>query len=111
MENILWGVLLIGIAVGSLLESFGLVTVLGGWSFVWSVLVLLIGLLLILRAQGKMARATTERKAKKEQERVKKELAEKHDAEENKLKKEIEAKDRVVHEQEEVIDDMVNPKV
>ena len=111
MENILWGIILISIAVGSLLESFGLVTVLGDWSFVWSILVLLIGLLLILRAQGKMAADKTQRKSEKEQDRVKRKLASEHKAKEKVLEKQLADKDRVVHQQEEVIDDMINPKI
>ena len=111
MENILWGVILICIAVGSLLESLGLVVVLGSWSSVWSVLVLLIGLLLILRTQGKMATSKTQRKAEKEQDRIKRELASEHDKKEEELKKQLVEKEKVVHQQEEVIDDMINPKI
>jgi len=111
MQNTILGFLIIVIGSMSVLEQLGLIEVLGKLTFLYATALTLIGLLLILRAQGKMASDKAEKKAQKEQEKVKNQLAAEHEAKEKELEQQLEEKTKVVDKQEEVIDDMINPKI
>lgn len=110
MQNTILGFLIIIIGAMSTLEQLGLIEILGRLTFLYAIALTLVGLLLVLRAQGKMAAEKAERKAVREQEKVTKRLAAEHEAKEKELQKELVEKQHQVDEQEEVIDDMINPK-
>lgn len=110
MQNTILGFMIMIIAAMSVLEQIGLIDVLGKLTFLYAVALVLMGLLMILRAQGKMASDKAEKKAVRAQEKMKKQLAAEHQEKEKVLEQKIEEKEQIVHQQEEVIDDMVNPK-
>jgi len=82
-----------------------------GFAWAWPTLLLLYGLYLILSSQRKMVEKSVNKKAAKHEAKLEKKLEKAHNKEKKVLEKEIEHKDQLVEEAEEVIDDMVNPKL
>ena len=114
MQNIIIG---IGLMVLGILSTLAVLDVLELNIFLQALLpvsVFLIGLLLILREQGRRAAdSAAKATAKAEQARAKAELEQHnraHKSEREHLRDELVTKDKIVETQGEVIDDMVNPK-
>lgn len=87
MEQILLGIILLMVGMVSLLDTIGFAVVALWWVYASPVLIMLIGVFMMLRAQGRMATQQAKKRATRESEK------EKH-----------------ITETEEVIGDLVDPK-
>lgn len=110
MKTIVFGLLLMFIAVLMLLDAFNVLE-LGAWTnVVWAVLVLLVGLEMILSEQRRAVEKKVRKKVDQEKDQIKKEMSHKHMKSQRELQEEIHKKDDVIKEQEEVIEDVIKPK-
>ena len=105
------GLLLMFIAVLMLLDQLNVLALSGWFEYLWIALVFLIGFEMLLSQQRVAAERKVEKRKNKEQEKMKKELSHDHMKSQQELKQELKKKEAVVNEQEEIIDDMINPKI
>jgi len=110
MNNIFIGFFLIVLGLSFLLDQMGFYNLFGALEFLWPVLIILVGFFMVLQSQGKMATAHAEKKARKEKNKLEEKMKKEQTSEREKLEKELHKKEEVVEIQEEIIDDMVNPK-
>ncbi len=107
--NILNGIIFVFTGAIILLVQADVVALSFNWA--WPSLLALYGLYLILSSQRKIVEKSVSRKAAKHEAKLEKKLEKEHIKEKKVLEEKIQEKDKLVEEAEEVIDDMVNPKL
>jgi ABC-type nickel/cobalt efflux system permease component RcnA len=111
MKQIGTGLLLMIVGVLMVLDVLNVLSLSNWFEYMWALLVFLIGFEILLSAQRKATKRKIEKRINKEKVKLEKELEEKHAEDTKNLEIELKKKELVMEEQEEVIDDMINPKI
>ena len=110
MKQIGTGLLLMIVGILMVLDVLNVLRLTNWFEYLWALLVFLIGFEILLSAQRIATKRKIEKRINKEKAKLEKELEKKHTEDTKNLKTEIKEKDAKSEEQEEVIDDMINPK-